>query len=176
MSLPATLHVIIIFYMAGQIFMMAGQIQFCQDTMAGYFSRVNACTASMCRCAALHVYLCVHVWLQCWHHHSHSLWCEECPYFTYGTYSQLLNQPSKRKIQHMYVRMYRFYLSASWSSHCEVIKIMFSIIKVNWEWDMNWPPSVGESQGCLEADWSIAVVTSSTYPLVPDKKNYTSQH
>ena len=33
------------FYMAGEIFMMAGQIQFCQDTMAG----VNACTEDECK-------------------------------------------------------------------------------------------------------------------------------
>ena len=26
----------------------------------------------------------------------YSLWFKECPYFTYGTYSQLLNQPSKK--------------------------------------------------------------------------------
>ena len=31
--------------MAGQIFMMTSQFQFCQDTMAGYFLRFNACTA-----------------------------------------------------------------------------------------------------------------------------------
>ena len=35
---------------------------------------------------------------------SHSLWCAKCPYFTYGTYSQLLNQPSTRKILLAYVQ------------------------------------------------------------------------
>ena len=40
-----------------------------------------------------------------------SLWCAECPYFTYGTLNQL--QPSKRELQQYNVHMYKTYLAAN---------------------------------------------------------------
>ena len=34
----------------------------------------------------------------------HSFWCEECPYFTYGTYSQLDYKPAKWEENTAYVQ------------------------------------------------------------------------
>ena len=86
----------------------------------------------VCSSCTLHVHVYVNYNYIQHQHHPHSLWCEEWTYFTYWTYSQLLNQPSKKKYSRIYrtyvhvlVQSYSFLKIRNSQSYCKVIIIIF---------------------------------------------------